>query len=527
MFEEATLAAVVRRHVGPHAQVRRYGHENDATPTAIVLDSVRETLRHPFAVFWVDGGLPENYSLPSFTPAVVVFNSRYLQMTAYLLFMLTDDTITTDKLGEIAEKAFLEIMAELTLRYGDPAVAGYLVARLVTSGGHVYPLAPAQQDIASATIDERYMAVWFFALVHELGHVHIEHTDEADPVVTRPYLDWLVDTVMAAMLGDTYELARDALARGEGLRSLDRDLLTTEVRADMFAVDVLRTATQRVMQQTGTADGLSMHRFVAESLQMFSLFHHMNRCARVAALAANARPEAVADAAGSIAFNVRLNVLVDYLAATLAISDAAVNEVREAFLAMAQGDAQRMEAFDAGFIAAQAQCLNPAQRQDDVMLRLAERLADDPVAGWIVQRFCRLAESMKIDSPDLRLLADLANRPADAIDTLKQALKAFFIPWVAGPDMNEPFCVEAPDGQLIVTVYFTESDVDEFSDAFGYGLARHHRLERATVVSHTEHHAMLTIIRQLPEAKRDRAQVIFDGSPAYVRWLLSIVGQGQ
>lgn len=527
MFDDATLAAIVRRHVGPHAQVRRYGHDNDATPIAIVLDSVREILRHPFAVFWVDGGLPENYSLPSFTPAVVVFSGRYLQMAAYLHSVLTDDAITTDKLGEIAEKASLEVMAELTLRYGDPAVAGYLVARMVTSGGHIYPLSPSQQDIARGVIDERHMAVWFLALAHELGHVHVEHTDETGPVVTQPYLDWLVDTVMAATLGDNYELARDVLARGEGFRSLDRDLLTVEVRADMFAVDVLRTATQRVIQRSGTADGWSMHRFVAENLQMFRLFHHLNRCVRVAALAAHSRPEAVADVAGSMAFNVRLNVLIDYLAQILAVSDAAVKEVREAFQAIAQGDTRRTEAFDAGFIAAQAQCLIPAQRQDDVMLRLAERLADDPVAGRTVQRFCRLAESMEIDSPDLRLLADLANRPADAVDTLKKALKAFFVPWVAGPDMNEPFCVEAPDGQLIVTVYFTESDVDEFSDAFGHRLARHHRLERATVVSHTEHHVMLTIIRQLPEAKRDSAQVIFDGSPAYVRWLLSLANQGQ
>lgn len=73
-----------------------------------------------------------------------------------------------------------------------------------------------------------------------------------------------------------------------------------------------------------------------------------------------ADPEAVPDLAGSMAFNVRFNVLVDYLVQILAIDDTQVDGVREMIQALGQGNAQRHEAFLEGFIAAQAQCLNPA-----------------------------------------------------------------------------------------------------------------------------------------------------------------------
>src|SRR5947207_3854641 len=224
MLDDTLLAAVVRSHVGPHARVWRYGHDN-VTPMTIVLETAEEAVEHPVAVYWVDGGLPENYSLPSLTPAVVVFNSRYLEMAGYLRGLLTDDLSSTEQLSGIAEQACLEIMAELTLRYGDPAVACYLAARSLTVG-RVHPLPPSLQDIERIPIDEMYMAVWFLPLLHELGHVHFENAGPGDPVVSEAYLDRLVDAVMAASFGDAYEQARDALSRGESFRSLSRDVLT-------------------------------------------------------------------------------------------------------------------------------------------------------------------------------------------------------------------------------------------------------------------------------------------------------------
>jgi hypothetical protein len=520
MLDEAALAAVVRSHVGPHARVSRYSRDN-VTPMTIVLDTAREVVAHPFAVFWVDGGLPENYSLPSFTPAVVVFNSRYLEMAAYLRGVLTEELFSTDTLSGIAERACLEIMAELTLRYGDPAVACYLMARsLITARVHLLP--PSLEDIEHTPVDEMYMAVWFFALLHELGHVHVENAGRVDSVVTDSYLDRLVDAVMAASLGDMYEPAREALSHGVGWRSLDRDVLTAEVEADLFAVDLLLTATQRIMRQVGSAGDFSVAGFVAENLLMFRLFHHMNRCARVAAVAANARPEAVGDFAGSIAMNVRLNTVVGYLAQTLAAEETAVEQIRAAFLDMARHNEERMAAFDEGFVAAQAQCLDPSQRENDVLPRLAERAADDPVVAHAVERFRRLAESLEIDSPDLQVLVEVVSRPADASAVFQEAMRAFLVAWISGPEADEPFSVEAPDGQLVVPVYFTESDVDDFVDAFGYRLAPGHSVRRVAIVSPTEHNAMLTVLQHLPESRQGRARVLFDGSPAYVRWLRSI-----
>lgn len=119
------------------------------------------------------------------------------------------------------------------------------------------------------------------------------------------------------------------------------------------------------------------------------------------------------------------------------------------------------------------------------MLHLAEQLADDPIARLMIQQFCLLAESLEIDSSDVRLLADLAGRPADATKILEEAEKGFFLAWITGPKVSEPFTLEAPDDQLVVPVFFSDDDLVEFGGPLASGLKRRYRLERVFLITPT------------------------------------------
>lgn len=122
------LDALIRSHVGPQAKLRRYDRDL-LTPMNLVLDEAASTLPTDFVLYWVDGGLPEVFSEPKFSPPGVVFNSRFLEVSAFMRKMFdfrdSDDRIQT----ELSERVTLKLMAELALRYGDPSLAAYLITK--------------------------------------------------------------------------------------------------------------------------------------------------------------------------------------------------------------------------------------------------------------------------------------------------------------------------------------------------------------------------------------------------------------
>jgi hypothetical protein len=200
-LDETRLARIVRRRVAAGAGVGFYDRIH-RTPMTETLAVVEELLGGPLAVFWVDGGLPGMFSLPALDPPVVVFGSRHLEIVGTLHGMLRDSTTYADTYMEgMASRFSLRVIAELMLQHGDVPAACHLMIEAVLDDGLVR-LPMTIDDLEMSAIDERYMAVWFYGLLHECGHVFVARDADSDSASAEQYVEGLRDAVLAELYED-------------------------------------------------------------------------------------------------------------------------------------------------------------------------------------------------------------------------------------------------------------------------------------------------------------------------------------
>jgi hypothetical protein len=261
------LDALIRSHVGRGARMRRYTSELP-TPMNAVLNNVRDHVPADVVIYWVDGGLPELFSEPYFSPPALVFNSRYIEITGFMRQMLEFDGEAV--LGELSERVCLKLMAELALRYGDPATAAYLVTRSVLGQSVFIATGSTLLELESLDRNERYMALWFFGMLHELGHVAVSAgTSTLAAGVPQAHL-------RAQLAAAINELDSDHL---DERSEVDFDHFSDEVAADVFAVSALISSTQAVML-TELARDIRPLRFAHEVASSFFSLVTIDRCRR-------------------------------------------------------------------------------------------------------------------------------------------------------------------------------------------------------------------------------------------------------
>jgi hypothetical protein len=515
MLDEETLEVVVRSEVGPLARVWPHDRGN-GSPMSTVLDAVEEAVGYPFAVFWVDGGLPENFSLRSLSPAVIIFNSRYLELFGYLRNVLTSDVLLDEQYIEVAERVSLRIIAELTLRYGDPALACYLFEKSLI-GERTTFLQPDLRTLELAPRDEPYMAVWFFALLHELGHVRAGLPGGSDGRLYGESLDALIDDVMIAALGDpSHPYVQDRIRNPKG-HSLDHAVLGPELDADLFATEMLFAATAEVMRLEGTPDEFSAGELAVEILRAFRVFYYMNSCSQIARLV----PGALADPWVGVAHEVRANVILDFLSAFVGTDgnhdDEQIARVRSVLLDRID-DPGRVAAFENGHARALGESLHPGRRSLDVLERFARYLETDgggPVFQTETDRFCALARSLEVTHPDLDLLDELRTRPAEAADVLNASRRVFLVAWVRGPGGEVPLVLRARDG-FVVFAFTRKSTAEAFVEASRGIVEPGSELTTTPIISPTEHNVSVTIHRWLPDHEAG-LHIVFEESAAFDR----------
>ena len=108
------------------------------------------------------------FSLVGTDPHTVVYPTRYLELTAFLSGAARRPNIIRAP-ARTLRADILEVVAELAWHAGKADVRGRcLPHQEIRSGFRLY----GQRSMCSrtATIDEGYMAVSFFGLLHELGH---------------------------------------------------------------------------------------------------------------------------------------------------------------------------------------------------------------------------------------------------------------------------------------------------------------------------------------------------------------------
>ncbi|WP_431936371.1 hypothetical protein [Micromonospora sp. RP3T] len=524
MLDDTVLDHVVRSQVG--AAVRTWRHERDGpSPMNIVLDVVDEVIGHPYAVYWVDGDVPEMFSLPGLDPSVVLFNTRYLEMIGHLRGIVTARHPSPERMAEVAEQVSLRIIAELALRYGDPGLACHLLVESLGANTS-YSIPVTLMDLERMPIGHHYMSVWFYPLLHELGHVHaVNHPPQRrDPAGAAEHLDRLIDGVTRKMFaGEIEDDVREWRRRNPRRDSLDHQVLWDELDADMFSAQVLYTATVRVLQRNGTPDGFRADHLASEILLMFGLMQFMNSCVVVARYGARIGRDAI-DGFNAVANSVRLNAMIDFLSLHLASGGApardvdpeTVDEMHTALLAMHAETNKQLTAFDAGLARAMRHSVFPEERRLDVFDRLTEALAHKATATLIrleTKRFLDLARTLDVQHPDLDLLAAFVARPADAAETLGRQQRVFLVPWVTGEGIDEPFGLPAHD-ELVVFVFAAQRAVEYFIEECRPMLAPGLDLKLAALVSPTNQNVITLLFRRLPE-HRPHIQVVFQGSDAF------------
>ncbi|MFI2710217.1 hypothetical protein ACH495_08820 [Micromonospora sp. NPDC018662] len=523
MLDDDVLDHIVRSQVG--AAVRTWRHERDGlSPMNVVLDVVDEVVDHPYAVYWVDGGVPEMFSLPGLSPSVVLFNTRYLEMTGHLRRVLTARELSPELMADVAEQVSLRIVAELVLRYGDPSLACHLLVESLPAS-RTYYLPVTLMDLERTPIGHHYMAVWFYALLHELGHVHATHraTGEHEPTGGDEHLDRLIEEVAREMFGADREDDVRGWRRRRERDSLDHRVLREELDADVFSMQMLYAATVRVLQHNGTPDAYRADRLAGEILLMFGSMHVMNSCLLIARYGARLAKDSL-DPFQNVANNVRLNKMIDFLSLHLSGGDGpgsdvdreTVAEFHAALLAMHARINEQFTAFEVGHVRAMRHAAFPEERRLDVFERLAEAFAHDPTSAVLrleIERFLTLARTLDVQHPDLDLLAAFVDRPADAAETLARQQRVFLVPWVTGEGVDQPFGLPAHD-ELVVFVFAAQRTVKHFIEEFRPMLAPGLELKLAAIVSPTEQNVVTILFQRLPEHRR-RLQVVFQGSDAF------------
>ena len=257
MLDDSVLEQIVRSQAGDGVRIRRHDRE-PISPMNAVLDVVDTMLSHPYSIFWVDGGAPETFSLPDLDPAVVLFSTRHLEMVGQLRGILTTFWLDGQMLEAVAEQVSLRILAELVLRQGDPALACHLLAESLSSTNVDFARVTLM-GLEHEPISESYMSVWFYGLLHEIGHVAARERDQAQRGGPDTYLGSLADAVLGKYFGDDHsEAMRKRRADLERIDALDSAVLIAEIDADLFSVHALFEGTYRVFERNGTLGQLNV-----------------------------------------------------------------------------------------------------------------------------------------------------------------------------------------------------------------------------------------------------------------------------
>ena len=267
------LLWAVRAHVGPGVDVYRYPRDIDS-PINVVLDSGEAQCANPFVVYWAVGGLPECFSLPTFSPAPVVFNQRWVEVAAHFRNLLLATTFDSALFAEVARRYCLSLMSEFSLQLGQPVLGLSLLAESI-KGQSIYWTTPIE-ELEFSPKDESYMAVWFFGLAHEIGHVQSRHAlsnlfpeerlvEQISLTLARyPYPKWLKDEAIEA-----------ARSEKQG-HPLSVAHLKYELTADLFGWIVLLDATVKVMSRD--EKGVNIFAFAFEVINMMNLVTLTDRC---------------------------------------------------------------------------------------------------------------------------------------------------------------------------------------------------------------------------------------------------------
>lgn len=526
-LDDLIAEEAVRAAVGSRARVTRYQAHNDAPMVRVIAEAERQ-LQRPFAVFWVEEGPAEMFCLPQFTPSPVAFSTRYLSLTAFVRHLLVDP-FSGEIVADTSERTALKLMAEMSLRHGDPDLA---VLALVQSllGKGVWTSDDDQiMALEYEPRNEAYMATWFYGLVHELGHLH---ADQARTFPKGP----LSDAGIAAAVEQAFKqlawvsepIRNQALEhlRGTASSAINIANVRAEGLADTFAVGVLLKTTIDVMREF-SPEPFQMTRFAQEMMIFMNVLAFIDRCRKVAAIASTEGE----DREVALEFLVRhpASVIARILLQRIPIDDAAARHVfgesptpedfeatNAAMNGLAEGLRERISHVDAGLGRAMEFALFPSRRMNDwpLLETFRQELGTSPLARSEAERFCDLADSLSHGGKLLTALKGVLADPSAAIVPDPRGDLTYIVPWVEGPDGTDvPFGLDTRHGHLVFAFVSQEELYDAYFKPSERSLPEGYSLTSAAVLVPRKQQLGSVLARHMPPGKPFR--VVVEGTPDF------------
>jgi hypothetical protein len=245
---QVNIEKLIRLEVGTQAKIDLDTRKN-RTPMSLVLDHAERKVGSCFDVWWIDNGPPTLSCLQQKDKAHVLFSTRFLEVSAQARSLFTDEI--TDKWDMAYRQAHLRI-AEHSLALREPAMAVHAFCASVNNQKNWSLAGVDWHMLELQPIEEPYMALWFFGLLHEIGHLaYPSHGPEKGPN-SKSVIE-VVNHVLT--LYDCPDEARASLQElsDEKVNAnvLHPAVLAEEIYADLFAASILMSATQEIMQLVG------------------------------------------------------------------------------------------------------------------------------------------------------------------------------------------------------------------------------------------------------------------------------------
>lgn len=421
---EATVSALV----GRTAKYRRYDRTLD-TPLNFVVNEAKKSVTHDFIIYWVEGALPELFTLSGFSPTPIVYNTRYIEQV-YLLRRLSVHEYLARFRDELSERACLRVMAELAVRHKHTEWAIQAFLQSIIGQGIFTADIPGKSllDLETEPVDASYVATWFFGLVHEIGHIYASEFQglENSMFSQKSAIDAL--RVILEHLAFPDEVKRKTISdaqEGDPAYVLSPKRLATEALADTFAVSVLFYSTRDLMRQAGR-DTFRVETFLAEMSIASLLIMMLDRCKQMALIADQEIEESRMDDLGDdldlkpVSYQVRLLMTRRYVKILVAAhlfstrypTEDQLRKVDRLFEAIDETLTGNKRAMYEGLTRAMRFALFPKERRQNLIGQFATELAqfDNPIAPIEAIRFCDLAESFDSGNEsvqDLRRVATM------------------------------------------------------------------------------------------------------------------------
>ena len=412
------IAFLVRSRLGASARWRLHDR-TPKSPMNFALDEALGQLGSDVAVVWVDGGHPDLFTITAPPLPVVVYSSRYVELTAFIRGLMADDLIAPMRV-DLSERATLTILAELALLQRNVELAVRLFLRSKLGSVIHRPSRDILNDLELTPISERYMAAWFFGLVHEIGHSWRPSAEESTT-------GWLsTEALEAALLRsldnyqDELEVDLSEILGPIRLRDPDHPLAIVHVRdevsSDLFAVSVLLQATINLLKQD-----LNPQAVIAEMYFYMNVISHMERCKSILRAATTTlRPvERERLLLQPVALRARLDLVMQYLTASFVAryaDDAETEDVRaertgrwhDVVYETMQHFSQATREVDTGLGNAMKVAVTDREPLPVLLARAGDENGDSPIFGLEVRDFIDLADTTGLDGEPLLALSQHA-----------------------------------------------------------------------------------------------------------------------